>query len=226
MSIRPKGGRSERLISLDDILGAGLRIADDEGLDALSMRRVADALGVSAMTLYRYVQSKDDLLDAIAHRVLDALPIGQPEESDWRDRLERAAHHLHDALRNHPGVAQIIAARRVPIPALDGWRETLLGILLDAGLRPEHAVKMVSALAAYTAGFAHVESYRTGAERESEALRLRRLPRDQFPLLSEHADCYAGHVSQDAFVAGLRAFIAGLSQTVEPPSHAGLQPAP
>jgi AcrR family transcriptional regulator len=211
MSIRARGGRTERLISLDDVLGAGLRIADAEGLDALSMRRVADALGVSAMTLYRYVQSKEDLLDGIANLVLSSMPADHPERATWQERLARVAHQMHDALREHPGVAQILASRQEPIPALDRWRETLLAILLNSGFEPTHAVKIVSALAAYTAGFAHIEAYRSGTERDAEATRLRRLPRDEFPLLSEHANAYAGHVSQGAFITGLNAFINGLN---------------
>jgi AcrR family transcriptional regulator len=215
MSTRARGGRRERLVSIDDILAAGLKVADEEGLEAVSMRRVGDEVGVGAMTLYRYVQSKEDLLDGIANLVLGVLPGDDPEHHHWRQRLERSAHHLHNALRDHPGVAEIIAARRHPIPALDRWRETQLGILLDAGLRPEHAVQTVSALAAYTAGFAHAQRYRTGAEPETEATRLRRLPREDFPLLAEHANLYAGHLSQDAFTFGLRTFVDGLASGVE-----------
>lgn len=199
-----------RLISVDDVLSTGLRIADAEGLDAVSMRRIADELGVGAMTIYSYVGSKQDLLDGLASRVLDALPADDPVTDTWQERLELLAHHLHVALREHPGVAQVVASRGGPIPALDRFRETMLRILDDAGFAPDRAVRVLSALAAYTAGFAHVEQYRADTELEAEAQRLRRLPRDEFPRLSASADAYAGHVSQDAFTLGLRAFVAGL----------------
>jgi AcrR family transcriptional regulator len=202
------------MAALEDVLNAGLRIADDEGLDAVSMRRVAEEIGVGAMTLYRYVQSKEDLLDRITDLVLGLLPDDDPEHHPWQLRLERSAHHLHTALLDHPGVAQILAARRDPIPALDRWRETQLGILRDAGLPPGQAVQILSAISAYTAGFAHAEGYRAASNATEIATRLRRLPRDDFPLLSEHADAYAGHLSQDAIALGLRTFIDGLTARI------------
>ncbi|HEY1966476.1 MAG TPA: TetR/AcrR family transcriptional regulator C-terminal domain-containing protein [Pseudonocardia sp.] len=209
---RPKAGRRrpERLISVDEVLEVGLRIADGEGLNALSMRRVADELGVGAMTIYSYVRSKEEMLDGIATRVLGNLPADDPSRDGWRERLELAAHHLHVALRDHPGVAQIVGSHRGPIPALDHYREKMLGILLDAGIPAGRAGQVLSALAAYAAGFAHIEQSRAGNEPSDEVRRLRRLPRDEFPHLSDNAEAYANHVSQEAFTLGLRSFIAGL----------------
>jgi AcrR family transcriptional regulator len=201
--------RSERLTSLPAVLEAGLRIADSEGLDALSMRRLADDLGIGAMTLYSYVRTKNELLDGIADIVLTALPHDDPHEI-WQERLELAMHHLHVALVAHPGVAQILVSRQVPIPQLDSFRETLLAILADAAFPPPRAVQIVSALACYASGFAQFELHRSQVQPADEAARLRGLPRSGFPHLTEMADDYAGHLSQDAFSFGLRSFIRGL----------------
>jgi AcrR family transcriptional regulator len=202
--------KSERLTSLPAVLEAGLRIADSDGLDALSMRRLADELGVGAMTLYSYVRTKEELLDGIAGLVLTELPLDDPGQESWQERLEIAMHQLHVALVQHPGVAQILVSRQAPIPALDRFRETLLAILADAGFPSARAVGIVSALACYASGFAQFELHRTQVKPADEAARLRRLPRTDFPHLSETADAYAGHLSQDAFTFGLRSFIRGL----------------
>lgn len=201
---------SESRLSLEAVLDAGLRVADGEGLEALTMRRLATELGVGAMTPYSYVRTKEELLDGIAGLVLGALPPEHDAEASWQARLEHAAQRLHATLRAHPGVAQIVASRRTPIPALDRFRETLLSIFDDAGFPLEVAVQAVSALASYAAGFANVERYRAQVSPGDEAARLRALPRDAFPRLHDGAASYAGHISQDAFTLGLRSFIGGL----------------
>ena len=142
--------------------------------------------------------------------MLGALPPEHCGEARGRRRLERAVQRLHATLREHPGVAQIVASRRTPIPALDRFRETLLSIFDDAGFPIEVAVQAVSALASYAAGFANVERHRAQVSPADEAARLRALPHDAFPRLHDGAASYAGHISQDAFTLGLRSFIGGL----------------
>jgi AcrR family transcriptional regulator len=195
---------------LESILRAGLRIADEHGLQALTMRRLAAELNSGAMTAYGYVRTKQELLDAIAALVLSDLPLDDRPDDSWQHRLERAVDSLHTVLREHPGVGQIVASRRAPIPALDRFRETLLSIFDDAGFSAEVAVKAVSALAAYAAGFAAVEHQREHVSPEIEAVRLSNL--NEYPRLAAAADAYAHHVSRDAFTLGLRSLIAGLPQ--------------
>jgi hypothetical protein len=74
------------------------------------------------------------------------------------------------------------------------------------------AAQCCSTLAAYAAGFAAIEGYRSSVSAEDEAARLRGLSREEFPRLSASADAYAHHVSQDAFTLGLKAFIAGVAR--------------
>jgi TetR/AcrR family transcriptional regulator, tetracycline repressor protein len=204
------------------VLEAGLRVADAAGLPALTMRRLAAELGVGAMTPYGYVTTKQELIDGIAALVLADLPPDESPGDPWQSRLERAVRGLREALRQHPGVAQIVASRRAPIPALDRFRENLLTILHDAGFPVGVAVQAVSALASYAAGFAAVEEQRCGVDRAVESARLAALPRGAFPRLSESAEAYAGHISPDAFTLGLRSFIAGLqdaASSLEPPTE-------
>jgi AcrR family transcriptional regulator len=195
---------------LETILEAGLRIVDEHGLEALTMRRLGAELQAGAMTVYGYVRTKRELVDGIAALLLSDLPLEDRPGDPWQQRLERAVDSLHTALREHPGVGQIVASRRAPIPALDRFRETLLSIFDDAGFPADVAVQAVSALASYAAGFAAVERHRADVSAATEATRLRALDDHEFPRLRAAADAYAGHVSQDAFTLGLRSLIAGL----------------
>src|SRR5262249_9506089 len=113
-------------------------------------------------------------------------------------------------LREHPGVARIVPSRPGPIPALDRFRETLLGVLADAGFDPAVAVQVISALTSYALGFAATANNRSQADPAIEATRLRGVARDTYPNLSATAELYARHMSDDAFLLGLRSFIAGL----------------
>jgi len=184
---------------------------DAEGLDSLSMRKLAGRLGVSAMTLYGYVRTKEELLDAIAHSALSRLEHAARGDGAWAQRLARTVTGLHELLLAHPGVTQIIGARGVPIPALDGFREQLLSILDEAGLEVPDAVECVALLMCYTFGFAAIEHDRRTMDPEVEASRLRGLSRTAYPQLVRAADVYAGHVTADAFSAGLGHVIAGIA---------------
>ncbi|GAB2532630.1 TetR/AcrR family transcriptional regulator [Nocardia heshunensis] len=101
---RPKG----QGLSVERIVDASVAIADAEGLDALSMRRVAAELSTGTTTLYRYVDSRDDLLDLMADAVQDA---HAPLTGDWRTDLESYAHHERALWLRHPWLAPLLATR-------------------------------------------------------------------------------------------------------------------
>lgn len=107
----PPTGRKPRL-SRDDLVGAALRIADAEGLAALSMRRLATELGVGTMTLYHYVRTKDELLGVATDSVMAelVLPPDEPLPDDWRAAITVIARRTRDALRRHPWILEIADA--------------------------------------------------------------------------------------------------------------------
>src|SRR4051794_2050186 len=88
-------------LTRERIVDAGLALADEHGLEAVSMRRVAGELGVKAMSLYNHIAAKNDLLDGMLERVLGevTLPVAGGE---WEAELRRCAMSLHDAIRRHP----------------------------------------------------------------------------------------------------------------------------
>lgn len=109
----PKRGPKQRL-SAEAITTAAIAIADADGLEALSMRRVADALGVGTMTLYTYVPAKGELIDlmrdAVAGEVAGRTP-APADAPDWRTGLRQVAQDNWDAIHRHPWILQVTSAR-------------------------------------------------------------------------------------------------------------------
>jgi AcrR family transcriptional regulator len=202
--------RDLRATSLEECLDAALAIIDRGGIDSLTIRNLADELGIGTMTIYSYVNGKDDLLDKIAAQILGGVCESVPIRGSWDVRLAKMMTSLHDMLHLHAGVAAISVTPRGPIAALDSFREELLRILHDAGFPPPDAVNALTALVTYVTGYSMVEHARTEAHVEQERLRLASLPKDQFPLLAEAAELYATQFSQRTFRAGLRSLIDGL----------------
>src|SRR3954471_20963784 len=85
-----------------EIVAAAVRIADAEGVDAVSMRRLADELGVATMTPYTHVESKDELIDLMRDAVAAEMLLPEPLPDDWRTALRAIAHKTKDALEAHP----------------------------------------------------------------------------------------------------------------------------
>ena len=203
--------RKRGSISLEAAVDAALVIIDAEGLDALSIRRLAGHLGVGAMTLYTYFENKDQLLDQVAVRVLGKIRERVPAHGTWQSRLTRTMKRLHVAMREHPGVGALSLSRHGPIAALDPFRESILAILCDAGFPIRDAVNALTALVTYVIGYTIVELARTDARIDQERARLAALPKNEFPNLAAAADHYASQFSQRAFDSGLRSLIDGLA---------------
>jgi AcrR family transcriptional regulator len=177
-------------LSLDAIVDAALAIVSAEGLDAVSMRRVATALDTGAGSLYVYVDSREALVDALSDRVLDAIALEVPDPRRWRQQLHALAGRMLGALVAHPGLA---AASMITPPQTEATfrlLENLLGILLAGGLDPQDAVwtaDMIAALVTYTAIEAEVRRPDATAMVDDVRAAIAGLPADRFPILTAHA---------------------------------------
>jgi AcrR family transcriptional regulator len=129
----------------DEILGAAIAIADEQGLDAVSMRSVAERVGVTPMALYPHVGSKTALLDAMYGRIVGELLPGGLAGDTWQERLRNLAHLARNAFRQRPWVVSLMFAR--PSVNLDGLRGTdaIYAALLEAGV-PEADVPRLERL--------------------------------------------------------------------------------
>ena len=157
MTQRTESKQREKL-TRDRIIDAALQIMDDEGLDAVSMRRVGRELGVEAMSLYHHVRDKDDLLLGIRERVLSTFS-DPGTEGDWEERAREAARSWRQILRAHPNMMVLISeSKRFEMtPTSMRPTETALRLLREVGLPEDDAVKAFCALGGFIVGFVMFE---------------------------------------------------------------------
>jgi len=146
-----RGRPSPSVLSRDRILLAGLALVDEEGLDAVSMRKLARRLGVDPMSLYNHVDGKDALLDGIAEVLLAAIP-APPPEADLRETMSALAHGFRAAMLDHPRAAPLVLTRRLASMTALAPVEAALAPLLAAGFPPDRAVHGLRAVLAFLIG--------------------------------------------------------------------------
>jgi AcrR family transcriptional regulator len=153
-SARPRG--AEATLSKERIVAAATAVADKEGLDALSMRRVAVELDMATMSLYRHVQDKDDLLTAMVDAAFGEWQAPPPRSgAAWQALLTEAARELWLIFRRHPWLAPAYSLTRpLIVPSGLAYSERVLAALLDRGLKPATAFSMHLILFNFVRGFA------------------------------------------------------------------------
>jgi AcrR family transcriptional regulator len=147
MSKRPRGK-----LSRDLILAAALRLADEEGIEAVSMRRLGQRLSVEAMSLYKHLAGKEDILDGISDLVM--LEVEVPaRDLPWRAALRQSAISAHRALLRHPWASAVLESRRNPGPARMRYLDAVVSILLDAGFTLPDVGRAFMAIDSHVYGF-------------------------------------------------------------------------
>lgn len=141
-------------LTRERVLDAAIALADREGVDALSMRRLGAELGVQAMSLYNHVASKQDLLDGVAGRLLAGMEIPPPAEAGWEDGLRQVCRSYRCLAHDHPGLFPTVLARPLASPEVLPPLEATLIFLRKAGLDAEAALDVFQACASFVGGFA------------------------------------------------------------------------
>ena len=226
-----RSGRAPRpQLSRDVVVGAALKVVENDGGDALTMRRVADEIGVSASALYGYVANKEELVQLVLDQIMEEVP-EPPESTGWQDFVRGFAREMYGMFRRHPGVAGLTLGR-VPFgPAMMRGAERLVAELRAAGL-PDQVVAFVGDLGAlYVGAFAYEQEVSPVAEpaefAEQAARWMKSLPRDQFPNTVELADLFVAGTADDRFEWGLDVLVRGLASYLSaPPSPAARWPRP
>jgi len=194
--------RSKRRgLTRESIVARALEIGGAEGLEAVSLRRLASELGVTPMALYRHVRDKQDLVNAMTETVLDGLDltVGFQPGMSWTDRLRQAMETLKEEMEARPLALPLSIAYSGDGP-LSFWRMTddLLGIALGAGFTRHDAVVLIRVMSNLLSGYlllmsqGAVDPEQLGAQ-ELELIRKRvelaqlSLPRDRFPHIHESA---------------------------------------
>jgi AcrR family transcriptional regulator len=173
-------------LNRERILQAALRLADLEGLESLSMRKLAQVLGVQAMSLYNHVANKDDLIDGIVDRVVSEIAV--PDLTiDWKTAMRQRAISAHTVLLRHPWATMVLMSRVNVGPAMLRYVDTTLGCLQEAGFSFEMADHAWNALDSHIYGFTLQKlNFPFEAEEYSEAAKtgLPLIPADKYPYLN------------------------------------------
>lgn len=212
----PHGRRRRAPLSRERILRAAARLADQGGLDAVSMRRLGEALRVEAMSLYRHVDGKDDVLDGLADSVVSQIDV-PTLESDWREALRRSAISAHQVLLRHPWASGLIESRRSAGPARLRYLEAVIAVLAAAGFTMPMTVRAIMVLDSYVYGFVLQElawPFDAADARQDAAAFARALPAGAYPNLFAMAEMVAGTPRESLidFEFGLDLLLDGLDR--------------
>jgi AcrR family transcriptional regulator len=176
-------------LSSDRVLEAAIRVADDGGVEAITMRRVAKELGVEAMSLYHHVPTKDAILDGVVDMVFAAIELPPVGCEDWRNAIRTRAASARAVLAQHRWALGLMDSRRNPGPATLRHHDAVLGVLRSAGFTLPIAAHAVSLIDSYISGYVLQEASLpiTTPEDVEEVAGgiLEHLPPDQWPYLRE-----------------------------------------
>jgi AcrR family transcriptional regulator len=207
---------SDAGLSTQRVVAEAVRLADREGVDGLSMRRLAGVLGAGAMSLYHYVASKEELLDGMIDVVFEEIEL-PPEATDWQSAMRREAVSTRQVLARHPWAIGLMESRTSPGPANLRHREAVTACLRGAGFSVSMATHANWLLNSYVYGFALQEAslqFDTADEFAdmTEDVFLPQLPPEEFPFLNESAAALlaAGYDPAEEFLFGLDLILAAL----------------
>jgi len=208
-------------LTRERVLATAVALADRGGIGSLSMRKLAQELGVEAMSLYHHVANKDDILDGLVDVVFSEIDLPSGEEG-WRAAMRRRAISAREALRRHPWATGLMESRPTPGAANLRHHDAVLGVLRGAGFPVELAAHAYSLLDSYIYGFALQEAslpFHTPEEAAQVAQAIMaEFPASEYPHLTEIA---VDHVLQpgydygNEYLFGLDLILDGLERALD-----------
>lgn len=207
-------------LTRDAIVERALAVADAEGLDSVTVRRLGQEFGVTPMALYWHVKNKEELLDAMGDRMLGGIAVGTPDSLPWHAKLRAAVDAIVAALREHPTATSLALRRILACEEGRDLTEFVLGVLRGAGFDvtqsadvARHALQTAVMLVANEAGAEPGAAEVRDALLETKRKAIARLPIERYPHLVEAAaaltDCEDSdgyyQFGVDLFIAGVRA---------------------
>lgn len=220
MATRTQSREPRPRLNRDRVLRAAIALADEHGIDALSMRRLGQELGVEAMSLYNHVANKDDLESGIVEIVLGEIEV--PSGADWKAALRRTAISSHDAFVRHRWACSLMMRASGVSPARMRWMEAVLRTLREAGFSADLTHHAYHALDSHITGFTLWQvsmPFETKEELDDIAgWFLSQIPTDEYPYVVEHAHQHLEPASPDGkseFEFGLDLILDGLERLRE-----------
>ena len=203
-------------LSEDVILDTALRILREEGLDAVTMRRLASELDTGPASLYVYIRNRDELLNELFDRIGGMVEIEEPDPAHWREQLHRLVDNLLRVLEEHRGIARMAVAN---VPTGENSlrvADNLMGLLLAGGVTPRDAAWSCDVLPLFvTAAAVETATYQErGAVPDDFVEKLEKvfttLPAERFPNLARHGEDLVSGDGEARFHFGIDTFLDGL----------------
>ena len=173
-------------LNRERVLNQALQLADESGIESLSMRKLAEALSVKAMSLYNHVKNKDDIIDGLIDIVASEIELPDVN-ADWKSSMQKRANSAHDVLLRHPWATMEMVSRVNIGPAMLRYVDATIGCLREAGFSFEMADHAWNTIDAHIYGFTLQElNFPFEAEEYSEAAEnyLSLIPADKYPYLN------------------------------------------
>ncbi|MFI5932909.1 TetR/AcrR family transcriptional regulator [Actinoplanes sp. NPDC051494] len=193
------------LLTRDRIVEVAGKLVDAEGLDAVSVRRLATELGVAGPSLYNHFATKGEILDAVADAVVGQVDVSFFDNRGWDEALRLWAHSYHAVLSAHPNIVPVLSHGPGRRPAALAMADTVYGGLIAAGWPPARATH-IGALMRYLVTGAALGSFALGFDEDPELYAGRYPHLRDAHLLAEHRRS----VDEGAFALGLETVITGL----------------
>jgi AcrR family transcriptional regulator len=215
MSARPTCAAPKR-VSLEAIVDTAAEVVAADGFEALTMRRLAERCGIGVMTLYGYVRTKEELLSALADRILGDVEFEAGDDVRWEEQVAGIFRSVRQAFHDHPELARIAALQ--PIHGISAYRgaEVVFAAFARAGLDHRQAVAAFEALISFTTGFTLREAARASdSPRARDFLSgLGGLSPGEFAHVVSVAGLLATRDADQQFEDGLALVIAGIAALV------------
>ncbi|MCW2890270.1 MAG: transcriptional regulator, TetR family [Streptosporangiaceae bacterium] len=221
MSKRVSESPEERApLSRDRVLRGAVAVADKAGIGSLTMRSLAQELGVKPMSLYHHVANKDEILDGIVDLVFSEIELPSPD-GDWRSEMHRRAISARRVLRCHPWAIGLMESRTTPGPATLRHHNAIIGTLRGAGLSVKMTAHAYALLDSYIYGFALQEAALPfkGPETVAEVAEpiAQQISADEYPHLVEMATeliLQPGYDFGNEFEFGLGVILDALTRSI------------
>ena len=219
-TVTDQAAKHRERLTRERIVDAALRVMDDEGLDALTMRRVARELGVEAMSLYNHVRDKDDLLDGVRERILAGFPFPELDEDDWFETGRRIARAWRQLLKSHPDALELLAEKHAPPTSTDALRpmELALEVLRNIGVPDCDAMKVFHAFGGYIQGFVMMErqmDFGKGPEAGEVGRMVAAISGEELPCVAAALPYLAENDPDEQFAFGLDLLFEGLRARIQ-----------
>ncbi|WP_262006302.1 TetR/AcrR family transcriptional regulator C-terminal domain-containing protein [Streptomyces sp. FIT100] len=219
--------RTREPLTRERIVGAALAIIDEEGVDALSMRRIAARLGVQAMSLYNHVRSKADILDGVTEFITTEMRMPRRMTGGWEDGIRSIAYAFRQASLRHPRACELVLMRQLSTPTALAPVDTMLAMMLDHGFDEETAVHALRLFISFQVGtllrqFHGSTALGGGAADEGdtaarEAVRTAYFADSGFPAVAKVAPVLAVNDHEAEFAFGVELLIDALGNLAPTP---------